>query len=89
MPVEFRKGKGKPVATLRCDVEGCDAVFGPVTTRTAAPELDACEEAAKKGWSYSVGFWAMLAGPQTVCPKHAKERSRAMRQKAKESPDGQ
>ena len=72
MPVEFGKGKQKGTATLRCDVDGCAESFGPVRTRTAAPELEACEEAGKQGWGYPIGFWSMLCGPQTVCPRHAR-----------------
>lgn len=72
MPVELGKSKARGTAMLRCAVEGCEARFGPIRTWSAAPELDACEEAEKHGWGYTIGFWAMLCGPQAVCPAHAK-----------------
>ncbi len=40
----------------------------------AAPILTACEEAAKVGWSYQVGFFAMLTGDHKPrCPKCTKK----------------
>jgi hypothetical protein len=38
----------------------------------AAPELSACELAEKDGWAYDIGFFSMLLGHQTLCPKCAR-----------------
>jgi hypothetical protein len=33
--------------------------------------LSLCEQAGKDGWGYSLGFFSMLAGHTTLCPKCA------------------
>ena len=37
----------------------------------AAPELSLCEQAEKAGWTYDLGFEAMLVGHTTRCPSCA------------------
>jgi len=42
--------------------------------RTAAPELDVLEQLEADGWSYTIGFYAMMLGPDCWCPACTHER---------------
>ena len=73
MPVFGIKGAQKKSAKLRlarvleCDSCGYRATF--VGGSPAAPDLTACEEAGKVGWSYDCGFFSMLCGHTVYCPE--------------------
>jgi hypothetical protein len=52
---------------LKCSVCGDTGIF--LITSPAAPTLSMCEEAAKVGWSYSIGFSAMMTDDHhPICP---------------------
>lgn len=60
---------------LECDAKGCLAKSHTYNCSSAAWELDLCEQAhANEGWGFTCGFFAMMAGPQTLCPEHAKSK---------------
>lgn len=57
----------KMTGTLTC--VGCGKKQSFRITSPAAPTLSMCEEAEKVGWSYSIGFFAMLTDDHTPrCP---------------------
>ena len=65
--------RSKKRGHLECDTEGCEAKSETYDCRNAAWALDLCEQAhAQEGWGYTVGFFSMLVGPETYCPKHAR-----------------
>jgi len=68
MPVILNKSKKS--AVLVCDNDGCQNKSKSYSTRTAAPELDACEQAhEQEGWAYNIGFYAMMLGHTVYYPK--------------------
>lgn len=63
----MRKKKSASAVELTCCECGTKGTF-PASS-PAAPELTASEASAKEGWSYAVGFFAMLTGDhQNRCP---------------------
>jgi hypothetical protein len=56
---------------LQC--ERCGKTSGTYqATSPAAPELTICEAAHKEvQWGFTVGFFSMMAGPQTLCAECA------------------
>jgi len=67
MAAEMRK-RAASKGTIKCVGCGEKGTF-PITS-PAAPALSMCEEAAKVGWGYQIGFFAMMTGDhQPVCPK--------------------
>lgn len=59
---------GVPEIVAIC--EECGKESAPVVGNSpAAPELTGLEKLGKSGWTYSVGFFSMLAGHQTLCPE--------------------
>jgi predicted nucleic-acid-binding Zn-ribbon protein len=63
----MRRAKEKRV-TLTCKECGTKEAFRAASP--AAPILTASEESAKHGWSYSLGFFAMMTGDhENRCPK--------------------
>jgi len=64
-------GKGKKRSgILTCDT--CGTKSKSYSVQSAAPELEACEQANEKdGWGYTVGFFAMMMGHTVYCPKCA------------------
>lgn len=62
----------KDTVTLTC--VGCGKKQAFRAPSPAAPELTASEESAKVGWTYEVGFFAMLTGDhQNRCPACSKK----------------
>ena len=58
------RNKGKLVC-IDCDAESkIYSIHSP-----AAPELSLCEQAEQDGWAYDIGFFAMLCGHTTKCPR--------------------
>lgn len=74
MSVKYEK-KLKSTATTghkghcTCDGEGCDNVSKVYTAKHSAASLSISEQAKKaEGWAFTVGFFAMMLGPDTYCP---------------------
>ena len=59
----------KPSKTVVLTCCGCGKKERFPASSPAAPMLTASEASAKKGWSYSIGFFAMLTGNhENRCP---------------------
>lgn len=68
---------GTKMGVLVCMGDDCKDQSKPYLIKSpAAPELSLCEQAEADGWGYDLGFFAMLRGHTTLCPKCASTSSR-------------
>lgn len=67
MPVEVIGLSSKQRGTLVCEQCGARSKAYPCRS-PAAPHLSACAAAEPDGWAFTIGFFAMLAGPRCICP---------------------
>ena len=72
MGVELVKSKGRMKSgRLTCEVCGTVSKVYQGSS-PAAPYLTICERACEEdGWVFTVGFFSMLIGPQTMCKECA------------------
>lgn len=61
------KDKSKRLGFATCDTCGKTSKVVQYAS-SAAPELTILEALEPEGWAYTIGFWAMLAGHQVMCP---------------------
>jgi hypothetical protein len=65
-----KKGKRGRLVCGGPAADGCGEKSDWVEIRSpAAPELSVCEKLEDSGWTYDIGFFAMLQGHTTICPR--------------------